>query len=771
MEGSERPKRAARGGARKQTHFTLNVDVVPATDPPRETPELVAFAFDATDGRLLGDAPVAEGAARFDLPAETHGRAVRFVVAPKDAVHEPTLRTLRRVGYERRLIVDLERPEIGITVHPPIHWFLCQVVVRGRVVKPVMLPDGTVRELPICRSRVTICEVDRFPNIVHRIPDDILQRLRDELVKVVVRPKIPRFPPPPPPPPFPGPTPDPPPFRLFETALSASSPHGMDTSLESNLAHAGGEHVALRALASDDRLSEARESLDAAPSAARALAEAPVRTEILTLAALPPGPVLRQGIAELVASIRPLFCLWPWLWPFWRYSVDCLTTVETDESGHFETVLWVPCFGDQPDLYFSVEQLQGATWKTIYEPPVPCATRWDYVSGTDVVISITDPSAIPCVPPDPIHPPAGVDAWAMPWAVGGTVIGGTPPGSPTTPTGWVRPDGLTNYASFVDAPFAGTLGFRLGYRLPASIPFYRFSYRKGSSGSWTNMDVPVDRHYVKQSPGHIPTFPVHSLGPQTVGTTANLYEFRRPMPPPPAPGDPPGTTTAWPVDDWFGDIYSAFLHSMGLPPNVGAAAGQYQIRIELFDGAGNSVAPGAGTFSWIVPIPSAPAEQEARPAQPGELDGNAFVFNLHIDNNPCSASIDVPTTPAAAADACGFLRYDPASDPAVTLGFHAVHPNNRAVFDFTLTLGATGVGAASASGEVGAASAGAYAGDGAGNFQHAFTPSAALRGTCDSAAFAMHLHVQAKATNGSSRWSYFDRAALQAFALAPEESP
>ena len=125
-------------------------------------------------------------------------------------------------------------------------------------------------------------------------------------------------------------------------------------------------------------------------------------------------------------------------------------------------------------------------------------------------------------------------------------------------------------------------------------------------------------------------------------------------------------------------------------------------------------------FSFIVPSTIDPdGTIHARNAEPGELDAGGFVFNLHIDNNECTGSIDAPHIGmVATADACGFLRYEPTDAMPVTIAFHAQHPNNFATFSFTMVRGAVGVPAATTSGEVAALISGSYAGDGVGNFSH-----------------------------------------------------
>jgi hypothetical protein len=114
------------------------------------------------------------------------------------------------------------------------------------------------------------------------------------------------------------------------------------------------------------------------------------------------------------------------------------------------------------------------------------------------------------------------------------------------------------------------------------------------------------------------------------------------------------------------------------------------------------------------------------------------------------------------------LRYDPKDNKKVTIAFQATHPNNHATFDFDMYRGATYLAAASAAGEVSAASAGAYIGDGVGNFSEDFA-RATLLGTCAEAAFAERLRTIAKATSGWHRIQAYDASAIRAFALAPKK--
>ena len=752
--------------------FTVGVNFEEVTSE-KQPPSTSVYAFDSK-GKFLASAPVDNNQAILSLPANTKGQVVRFMVGPSTEKSEsPKMAQLKRLqAYEKRLRVNPERTRLDLTILNPIwiRWLFCSCVVRGRLIKRITLPDGTVRELPICNARVTICEVDPIYLIIWRLPDDLVLRLREELLDLI-RNRIPIPPIPPEPeiePFFAGPQPIP--------------GVGVSSEIQIPFAQASSPQIG-------------QESSIATDVQAVQIADVATQSRIQAITSIGSLSQLRQGLVQLADIIRLYICWWPWLYPFYR--VDCLGTVEVDEEGRFETSIFYWCFGDKPDLYFKAEQLQGGIWQTIYNPPIPCNVYWNYACGSEVVLNVTDPSAVACVPEDPVEPPSGVTTWVMPLAVGNTKIWGTPLGTDPTPKGWVRSDGKTNYKDtirpfydFVDAPFGGYLGFRQNYSNDINgddagstksnnIRYYRWSYRKGGSGAWKQMEIPVFRHYVKQRPGELPSFPVYQLGPCTEGSNSNLFKFKPSVP------DPDDSQSSWPIDNGFGDIYSSFLNTLALSPNVKDAAGQYQIKLEVFDTDGNQVIPGPETFQFIVPS-GVDSDRTilSRQAEGSELDDGGFVFNLHIDNNPCTATIDKPKIgTTAVTDNCGFLRYNPDSSTPVTIAFGAKHENDFAKFTFNIKRGSTFLVATDATNqEVDASTAGPYTGSSS-NFTTDFPLETLLCGTNDSetpvdlsqccvnAAFAESLNVYAKATTGrSQRITAYDAYALRAFALAPQEA-
>ncbi len=361
--------------------------------------------------------------------------------------------------------------------------------------------------------------------------------------------------------------------------------------------------------------------------------------------------------------------------------------------------------------------------------------------------------------------PAGMGYWVMPWAVGDTALYN------------IKATGLTDYTDglsgrlMTDAPFGGHLGFRHGYysRIPtATLTYYRWLYRPVGGIAWQEFSETIGAHY-EHRVGAAVSFPVYPLGPKNVDGK-NLYEFRPPAPPPAIEA---GAVNTWPATDWFGDIYSGLLSSPALPE------GSYQFKLEIYDKHGVQVLPGGGTFQFLAPTGTAADGTVSTVMAPGaSIDHGGYVFTVHVDNRSTGAVIDAPLLGGGSAtDACGFLLYDPAvgaADPAakIRLAFHATHPAKFAVFSFDLIRATTNVIDVAA--EVSAPMAGAFTGDGSGNFAGSLTRTDLL-GTCSlpggkgKGAFAEVLYVFPKATTGwRQRISAYDAYTVRSFALAPK---
>lgn len=759
---------------KKIAPLTLTVKVRLEQAKDKELPEVMVYAFNLT-GQFLTSVTLPKGEqseVKLELPLELRGTTIRVLLGPPLAEEPdgiPSWLTIlmrksegqteiplpavlvRRGAYEKRVRLHTEHETLNLIIFPPnwTKWLLCPCVVRGRLVKRLTLPDGTIKDLGVCHACVKIYEVDKFPILILHLPEHDLFRLRDDL-RIIIEKRLPKpkvWPPPPPPPPegyrVPGSLP---PIRQTESLTleirSAAAPQ-LEPQVEALKAE-------METLPLGTQIQAELESIFLATSASE----------------------LRTALIAKADILVHFVCLWEWL--HFHFHTDLIKYVCTDEQGRFETTIWYPCGGDTPDLYFKAVQCIDGALHTLYDPGVACHTYWNYPCGSEVVLVVTDPAARTCISPDPVELPPGVTLWVMPHAVGGFRLDQIKPKWQKNST-WhvidVDPTkrGLTDYNSIVDAPFGGWLGFRHGYSavIPINIPnkpfYYRWLYKKEGEAEWREFFEPVVRHYVEELPGKLPTFPALTLGPHPV-KGMHLYNFKPHDPPPPS--DPAGRTY-WPTDDWFGDIYTGFLNSPNLPGGVDASAGKYKIKLEVYDQVGNRVAPGTGTFQFIVPIGVAGdgVTIKTRPADPTEIDDDGFVFYLHVDNRKCQAIIDAPTIGGVSAgDMCGFLRYTPSDQ--VRIAFHALHPANFATFNFAITRGATLVN--SAGGEVKAIAAGVYTGDGSGNFEKNDFSTSTLLGPCGEAAFAENLYVDAKAINGWRRLDEYDADAVRAFALAPK---
>lgn len=750
--------------------LTLTVKVRLEQAKDKELPEVMVYAFDRT-GQFLTSAllPKGEqGEVEMELPPELRGTTVRVLLGPpleedldempswmaelmrggegQKKVPSPTV-LVRKGVYEKRVRLHTEREMLNAAIFPHdwTKWLICPCVVRGRLVKHLTLPDGTTEDLGVCHACVKIYEVDKFPKLILRMPERNLFQMRDDLLTIIEKwpPELPlkELPPeyeprvwPPPPPPSP----------VLYGALGPTSPIHL----------AKKPRYGISSVNPQPEPSEVfRTEIQTAPLKLQIMGE----LEPILMARS--ATQLRTALIAKADVLVQLACIWEWL----HFHTDLLKCVCTDEQGRFETTIWYPCGGDKPDIYFKAVQCIDCALHTIYDPGVACHTYWNYECGSEVALVVTDPAAKTCVPPPAVDIPTGVITWVMPYAVGGI------------PLNQIKPSGLTDYEGIVDAPFGSLeekkLGLRHGYSsaIPtAGLYYYRWRYKKDSETDWHDFSEPVVRHYVEELPSKLPTFPTFKLGPYSV-KGMHLYRFKPSDPP--DPSDPSGTTS-WPIDDWFADIYSGFLDTYGLPGGVEDSAGEYNIKLEIYDESGNHVAPGPGTFQFIVPTGKAAdgVTIETREANtdlmagPVEIEDDGFVFNLHIDNRDCTAAIDTPTISGVGTDLeCGFLRYIPGDQ--VHIAFHAQHPSNFATFHFWIERSANTI--SDVSGEVAALAAGVYSGDGNGNFDEDFT-TATLLGPCTEAAFTEILWVHAKATNGWRRLREYDSHDERAFALAPK---
>lgn len=714
----------------KPRRVTMKVEL----EKPDFKGELAAFVFDSA-GQLLEQTAVKSGKVTLSSNQQTLMRSRLFIapVSEKDADEQkPTLKSMSRLGAYApamrvggSLIDSIRVPDVVVG-----GWLLCSCWVRGRIIKS---DNGQ----PVCGARVHICEVDKFWRWIIELPELEVFRLRDDLLREIEKPILRR-----PPRPWPDPSPvdfvDPVDFSMNLTQLSPQ-PEPPDL-----------------------------------PSMKLTPISLPyeLKTQLLSSSV----QIVRDTLLGNLELVRPYLCLWPY---WWRFSCDEITTVESDGSGHFEATVKYLCNGDKPDLYFWVEYEIGGVMETVHRPPIPCNTYWNYACGTEVTIEVND-SRIPACDTEPDPDGCKVQIISIGRTVSMADIHGD--GSSTDD------EGLTSGG----APFGGKIEPRVWFSrtdlLAKGIKYYRWSYRRLTEGDgsvlttpgpWTQMTRTVVRHYAKLSAGDV-THEPYPLGPFSVGTEPNLFEIKPPT--------LPAGGIEWTVMDEREDLASAHFetHKLGTGADACAkalvAAGKYELKMELFDTGGAKVTDWENKGIDLemtdisAPFGTSTVTASNAPIYNRDMSGGftqAFRMVMHVDNNCCSASLDVLSGAGLTPTPCGFYEITPTAN--VILGFTAGHPNDFATFKFRVKQGVTTqVDLASADGRVGASpiptrdspSTHAYTLSGSGHYSEFFTATELL-GSCTRAAFSEALHVETMAQNGYWRLSGLDRFNHAGFALTP----
>jgi hypothetical protein len=730
-----------------------------------EAPRLYAYAF-SQSGRLLGRSDLKEGKAELQVPATKEPEAVRVVIGPELESRDEgeVLSALMRLRAPERMVRPerLDEPLRFAIDRPLWHCWLRWCLVRGVLLKRITT-GGLHVHLPVCDAEIEIYEVDPVPVILPRIPELVLERIR-ELVR--------RPPPPPPevvpggipfPPVPPGPGPDPAPFlgglvrragrgigRVGRAAAPIASIRQEVLSALSEVR--GGQGEQPRDEGASDQ-NEAREGIfnfasgeaeEIDPQEALASVHALAATPEIVSAAKVSLGTFKSALLAKPALLHPLLCS---IWPH-AVTMQLVAKAKTDDCGRFRAVFFRGCSSDTPDLYFRAYRRFGFFRIQIYGPlPIACHTYWNYTCGSEVTLVTTSPFAQTCPPCLPVIAPAH---WVLAMAVGNTslaaVRGTSQMLQPTTNASNI---GLTSGG----APFGGHVRLRFEFdntlRTDLNVRYYRVRWRKiGSGNPFVDLTDAVWRHYAHMVGSTLMIEP-YKLGPQPVGGTPNLYEIPPALPP----------AGQWSIPDAVVDTTSAAFPAALAPANGGE--GDYQFELTLFDGGGAAVNANTLGINYVVPT-TLDLTSTITTVGAGALGlvtaAGRLVFQLHIDNNRCDAALQPPQIAgSASSDACGLLRYEPGD--TVTLQWTAIHPNGFATFKHAVVKGTTELPAPmTTSGFVGAP-------PGTHSDNHSV---ASLLGDCTIAGFAETVSVWATATDGWSRQSQYDDHAIQAFALAPE---
>lgn len=707
--------------------------------------ELVALAFNK-EGQLLASARPDKDKLYFDIEPEQLRYARVFVFPePPSGIEGITLAAAERLqAYEPAIRLgpnnelDLSRiPDQLIN-----RWFWRRCCARGRVTKRFFI-DGAWQDMPICNAIVHVCEVDPILLVLPRIPDRIIERLRDVFLERI-------------PVPIPDPIPDPPPFREEIPSFPPPRP------------------IANRILPAAGIAQQF--SQQAAPNI-----ELPQQIRLQLHNA--DASQTRSLIAEHIGIFRPYLCYWPWFWP-WLYRCDEITSVRTDFNGRFEACFWRQIFEEKADLYFWVEYEIDGVPTTVYHPSIPCHTYWDYECGSEVSIRITDPR----VPFGCFQPLPGQVAWvkSIGWGANVSHIEQSSGASILQQGRIFRTVGLTDYATGGLShglsgqkvrPFAENLRFivQFGSGFPSgSVSHYRWSYRKthndklvpasASERAWAPLDTrPISKAYTFEvtGPGGITTFHTghHPLGPFPVGSV-NAYKI--------PPVSPKGADVANdPTAEWDQNTVTMIVDSTSLKGD-----GLYEFKLEFFNSAGvrQNVADTVNQISNPANLGQSQPAGSAYLLPAAEDSFKPFRMKVRVDNQKSAAVIyNILVDGAASSTECGFVKYKDKGTSDVNFRMRASHPNDFATFSFNVVRGnsADPLSSADTAGMVGASTSNYTLG--ADEVYRNAVNVAYLLGTCpDKAAFAEHLYVNGLHTNGTSVLDTFDASALAAFALEPE---
>lgn len=704
---------------------------------PLKRPTPTAYAYSAGGKLLASKAADHRGDVALAIPVGREDTAVRLLVGP--AIAQADLAELQRRGaLEQHLRLSLKepKPSVAVTIDPGIWrcWILGRCLVQGTLLKRVT-SGGIPLDLPVCNASVDIWEVEPWPILVPKLPPWLIAWLRRMVAGPVT------------------PGPGDPVERLTAQIAPRLAPL------------AGSDPVAI-----DVRRAMRPELVASASTGERMLAEvraAAETTELKTMAEIGSDLQFREALAKHGSLILPLIC---WFYPLF-VTKQKVATATTDSCGHFRTVFFRGCpVVGATHLYFTARQrLFGWFDVSIYAPtPVACHTWWNYVCGTPVTLVTESPWAITCSPCQPVI--AGGN-WVLFTAIGNTSLAAIRGGGAAGAT--AANLGLTQGG----APWGGMLRPRLDFdntlRDALGVRYYQLAWRKGTSGDFTPLSRDVARHYTHVVGTNL-VLERYPLGPHPMvvgGQQLQLYEIPPALPP----------LGQWTVADAVLDTengeFDSVAFSTGLAfeadgspvPATTDESGLYQLKLDLYDAAGNLINITAKGIAYYVPatvnlggtINTMNANTVAQPGGGTLVQGNSLVLTLHVDNNHCWAGIGAPSTPIGTADpCCGVVHY--AAGQSVAMPYVAYHPHGFATYDFTLVRSATQI-LPTISGGVGSYTLARTVQD---LMTLALPPECQNKDPCTTAAFGERLNVYEMATDGWGSYLGYNAYDIRAFALS-----
>ena len=661
--------------SRKNLVVSLNIHEI------EEKFDIYGYLFDKFGKLVSKKKVIVKGnTGRVDFPVKKIGRYTLKIAGDVEQIREleklkPVTKSFYFTGETLHLHFDI--PKIVW-----VCWLKLPYVIKGFVKK-----DG----YPICIGEVDIYEVDyRFCFL--RIPEDVLDRLKKSIIDEIVNPRFPCGIIPCPQPEIPKP-PIPPerfvePVQPYKNFLNLSI----------------GKNLKLVDIVYSD-------------------------TENF-----------RRLLIENIHNFKYYLCL-PWIYPIWFpycYKMDKIATATLNSDGSFQVVVWMSiCEKDKPDLYFKVKQKINNTERVIYNPkPVPCFTYWNHPSGKEVYINVTYPEAIVCHP----HPNPDVgDVYIMPLGIGWD--------------GWhqishahLKTGHITDFVDTGlyngEAPYGKELDIQMQFHEDLrnkGVRYYRWSYRKGESGRWKNINSKVVHRYL-QLIGTDLFINTKVLGPFTVNGNPDLFEI-------------PDPDIDWVIIN-RGDRRFAYWETEDLEDGV------YQLRLEVFDQNGNKITdPSSKGFKFILPTGNEqngviPVDDNLK-----VIDGS-IILNIHINNRKTVADIKGIRFNGLPLNQCQFVEYF-SKNQILTITYTAKHPVHTPVdflrsYVLTIRKGINGTLVKNVSANYSVENE---------NLNIALSE---ILGNDDRCSYSIQLHTYPKTRNGYSTIREYEDHDISSFAVVPK---
>jgi len=411
---------------------------------------------------------------------------------------------------------------------------------------------------------------------------------------------------------------------------------------------------------------------------------------------------------------------------------------------------------------------------------MPCNVHWNHDCSDEIVVTVNDPRVPTCAG----TPTGNHDVNIL--SLGNRVAVREVQDATAGPSA----EGLTTAGE----PFGATIEPRVDFAPSldgSSTSFYRWSARRLSGpdgvdataptgsvaiGAWFPLTRTVVRHYREQTSAGT-SYPALTLGPLPSSTAPAPNLFQIP------PVMTPAGDAQWRVLDQHEDLASAHFETASLMGSPGAAtdtdlaAGRYELKLELFDAAGDLVnwtdaGIEVGITDQDAPFGTGTVTTSPAPSGNRILDGDGdtigFRMVIRVDNNRCSATVRPPAGDLT-LDGCGFHEYAQPSDK-VGLSFDAGHPNALATWSFRVVRGTESPAQVpvDVGGDVGQSGPGDWTLSGQ-THSNSVISVGDLLGSCPRAAFSQALYVRTRAQNGYGRLSGYDAFGHGGFALVAED--